>query len=637
MSESAVLQPFVTVGRAVAQRWRGLLIAVGLPLGLGIWLMAAGAVLLLLLRESLSLLSPLVWIEYAYYYGHMKTVQTDLSLSALVGLLPLFAVLALIFKGRRRPLHGIASFATFRHVSKAGLLKHKGVIIGRFGHRLLHYPGDSHVLVAAPTRSGKGVSIVIPNLLAWPESVVVLDMKSENWNATAGFRAAHGQACFKFDPGSADGASHCWNPLDLVSREPDKAIEDLQRVGNILFPDVQGVQPIWTRTPRFLFIGIALYLMETGQPVSIGAVLRAGMDGDPFTTFDKIIKDRVKAGRPLSDACVRSLGAYLDIAAKETRAGIITGFRSALELWQSPAIDAATARSDFDLRDLRRKRMSVYFVCAPRDLQRLHPLLLLFWQLVVDSNTVKLPQFDAGNKHECLLLLDEFPSIGKIESLAKGIAFVAGYGLKVLAILQSPAQVADVYGKEAASTFLANFAVQVAFAPKRTEIQTLRDVSEWLGYNTETAVNRSRTANVFERSKHSRSESDQRRALLLPQEIAAIGQDRSIVIVENVPPILGHKIRYFRENLFKHRAEHFTQLPRVPALVPVQHAQATSYQPEMFMADPNPAEVETVLSAGLEIFGVDLSDYVARTDAAGVQDFIERFTYALPAPAGAAA
>ena len=618
--------------RAIGEHWRTAAIVVGIGVALYAWAMVSGAVLLLLVRQPLSLLSPLVFVEYAYYYGHVRAVQSDLSIAALLGLVPLIAVAALVVKLRpRRPLHGVSKFATLNDINKAGLLKHKGVLLGRFGRRLLHYSGDSHVLVAAPTRSGKGVSVVIPNLLTWGDSVVVLDMKRENWNATAGFRAAHGQACFRFDPAAEDGTSHCWNPLDLVSREPGKAIEDLQRIANILFPDTPGVQPIWTRTPRFLFMGIALHLMETGQPLSIGAVLRAGMDGDPFTTFDKIIKDRIKAGQPLSDACVRSLGAYLDIAAKETRAGIITGFRSSLELWQSPSIDAATSRSDFDLRDLRRKRMSVYFVCAPRDLARLHSLMLLFFQLCVDVNTVTLPQFDATLKYKCMLLLDEFASIGKIESLAKGIAFVAGYGLRIVAILQSPAQIAEIYGRDSASTFLANFGVQVAHAPKRTETQTLRDMSEWLGYNTETGVNRTRTNNLFEKAKHSLSEQEQRRALLLPQEIADIGERRNIIIVENCPPIHGRKIRYYAEKLFRERSEQYAKPPASPRLVAVEHQAATSYTPEVFFADPDPQEVESILDAGLEKFGVDLSDYVMRHDPEGARDFIERFTLDLQA------
>lgn len=630
-----VLYALGDAGRGIAERWRAILFVVGAAVALYVWSMVAGAVLLLLVRQPLSLLSPLVFVEYAYYYGHIRAVQSDLSIAALVGLLPPIAVLALIFKTRRRPLHGVARFATLRDVTKAGLLKHKGIVLGRFGRRLLQYSGDSHVLVAAPTRSGKGVSIVIPNLLTWPESVVVLDMKRENWNATAGFRAAHGQACFRFDPAAADGTSHCWNPLDLVSREPGKAIEDLQRIANILFPDTPGVQPIWTRTPRFLFMGIAMYLMETGQPLSIGAVLRAGMDGDPYTTFDRIIKERVKAGTPLSDPCVRSLGAYLDIAAKETRAGIITGFRSALELWQSPSVDAATSRSDFDLLDLRRKRMSVYFVCAPRDLARLHPLLLLFFQLTIDVNTVTLPQFDASLKFKCMLLMDEFASIGKIESLAKGIAFVAGYGLRLVAILQSPAQIAEIYGQAAAATFLANFGVQVAHAPKRTETQTLRDVSEWLGYNTEKGINRSRTNNLFEKAKHSLSEQEQRRALLLPQEIAEIGDRRNIVIVENCPPILGRKIRYYAEKLFRERSAHYATPPAAPAIVPVSYAAGTSYAPEVFFGEPDPQDVESILEAGLEKFGIDLNGYIARTDPEGVMEFIERFTHDLATPQNA--
>lgn len=614
--------------------WRAIAVAVGLVVAAFVWTMVAGAVLLLILREPLSLLTPLVYAQYAYYYGHIPKVHSALAVAAMVGLLPPIGVLSLIFKARRRPLHGRSQWATLRELVKAGLFQHAGIVIGKFGRRLMHYNGDTpHVLVAAPTGSGKGVSIVIPNCLAWKDSLICLDMKKENWDATAAFRAAHGQACYCFDPGSPDGHSHCFNPLDYVSREAGKAIEDLQRIGNMLFPDVEGVQPIWTRTPRFLFIGIALYLMETGQPLSIGEVLSAGMSGDPYVTFDKIIKDRAKAGQPLSAACIKNLGAYLDISAKETRAGIIAGFRSSLELWQSPSVNAATSRSDFDLRDVRRRRMSIYFVCRENDMERLQPLVRLFFQLAVSQNTVTLPKFDATLKHECLLILDEFPSFGKLDSIVKGIAFVRGYGLRLLTILQSPAQIPAIYGKDAAVTFLSNHGAQIAFPPKRTETETLKEMSEWLGFNTETGLNKTRTANLFEKVKRSESEQDQRRALLLPQEIAALPQGRCIVIVENTSPILGTKIRYYADRVFKERANFPAALPAVPMLnTSVQHGEVTSYTPEVFIGDPNPEDVELYLSAALDKFGIDLKDYVVGTDAAGVDDFLSRFTYDL-APA----
>jgi type IV secretion system protein VirD4 len=262
----------------------------------------------------------------------------------------------------------------------------------------------------------------------------------------------------------------------------------------------------------------------------------------------KINREILEIGKALSPACVRSLNSYISIKADKTRGGIITSFRAKLELWMNPLVDAATSANDFDLRDVRKKRMSIYLGVTPDNLMRMAPIFNLFFQQLIDLNTRELPNQNPDIKNRCLLLMDEFTSIGKIGILSRGISYIAGYWLRMMPIIQSPAQLVDVYGKEAAQTFQTNHALNIVFPPKSSETQTARDISEWLGFQTVKGLSKSKRKILF--SKPTESISDQRRALMLPQEITGLGKEKELVILENVPPILARKIKYYKEAIF---------------------------------------------------------------------------------------
>ena len=215
------------------------------------------------------------------------------------------------------------------------------------------------------------------------------------------------------------------------------SIDDVQKIGNMLFPDQQGTDPIWTATPRALFLGLVLFLAETpGKLVTIGQVLRESLaDGDGAAYLAKIINDRAAENKPLSNACVMALNSYISITSENTRSGVMTSFRSRLELWMNPLVDAATSANDFDLRDLRKRRMTIYLGVTPDNLDRMAPLLNLFFQQLIDLNTRELPERNPDLKYQCLLLPDEFTAMGKIQVLSKGISYIAGYGLRMLSLI----------------------------------------------------------------------------------------------------------------------------------------------------------------------------------------------------------
>lgn len=522
---------------------------------LGVWAYLAGFILMLAFHRPYEDATPLTLGQYWYYYGEDKHVVKWLWISSGISLAICLAPALLLFSREQRSLFGDARFAKASEIKKAGLLGESGIIVGQYGGRYLMFDGMQHAIISAPTRSGKGVGIVIPNLLNWPESVVVLDIKQENWDLTSGYRKKRGQACFLFNPTTTDYRTHRWNALGYLSEDPNFRIDDIQKIGNMLFPDKPGTDIIWTATPRSLFLGVVLYLAETpGKLLTLGQVLRETLvEGDGSKYFSKAINDRAAAGNPLSAACVRALNSYISISSDNTRAGVMTGFRSSLELWMNPLIDAATSANDFDLREVRKKRMSIYIGVTPDNLDRLAPLLNLFFQQLLDLNIRELPSQNKAIKYTCMLLMDEFTAMGKINVLSKGISFIAGYKLRMMPIIQSPSQLVEVYGKEAAETFAVNHALNIVYPPKASDVETAKSISEWLGYQTVKGTSESKGKGAFTKKQESLSVSDQRRALMLPQEITSLKARDELVVMENLAPIMAKKVLYFQDAVFVDR------------------------------------------------------------------------------------
>jgi type IV secretion system protein VirD4 len=512
--------------------------------------------------------SPLTVARFGYYYGQHPVIRRRLWGSSVVGFTLVGATLAVWLLPRRRALHGDARFATRREIAAAGLLGHEGIILGARGRRCLMLAGQQGVALAAPPRAGKGTGVVVPNALNWPGSLVCVDIKRENWTLTAGYRARSGQACYLFDPFAEDRRTARWNPFSYVSGDPARRLNDLQRIAEMLYPDPPNVDPFWTASARSLFLGIALYLFETPSlPKTIGEVLRQGMasDDEGFGQhWKRLIEGRNSGRRPLSPECVRSLYDVIDLA-PVTASSIRKTFTSRLDLWLNPILDAATAESDFDLRKLRTTPMSIYVSVNPDDLHRLRPVLSLFFQQAIGLQTRELPERNPALKHQVMMLLDEFTALGRIPIIAEAISYLPGYNVRVVLVIQTPAQLREVYGIHNAEIMLKSLAARIVFAPK--DFADAREISDELGFTTVTVKSVSKPlANLFDsKGRRSRSQtlSQQRRALLLPQEVKELGTEEAIVFYEGLRPIRCRKIRYFTDPRFRKRL-----LPPPPAPLP---------------------------------------------------------------------
>ncbi|WP_230559078.1 type IV secretory system conjugative DNA transfer family protein [Variovorax paradoxus] len=500
--------------------------------------------------------------EYWQVYGERPDVRRVLiaSLAGSQGLM--LGLVGIAMLPRRRPLHGDARFASRREIARSGLLNEHGIILGRLGNRYLVLPGQQGVALEAPPRSGKGIGVVIPNLLNWPGSAIVSDIKGENFTRTAGFRAAHGQQVHLFDPLSERERSARWNPLGYVSETPYRCIDDLQRIGTMLFPDPQAGDPFWTSSARSLFLGIALYLFETkGATRTLGEVLRQGMasDAEGFQKHWKRVIDACeRTGYPLSQEAVQSLYDVIDLA-PTTASSIRKTFTSRLDLWLNPMIDAATSANDFDLRELRKRPISIYVQINPDNIARLQPLLNLFFQQAIGLQTRELPENNPQLRHQVLLMLDEFPALGRIPVIADSTAFLPGYDVRTVIIVQSNSQLIEKYGIEGAKSIRKMLAARIVFPPK--EYEDAEAISRELGTCTVRQKNVSRPMWGGAGKEPTVSISEQPRRLLLPQEVKELGSDRMILFYEGLRPVLAHRILYFRDRFFAPR-----ELP--PPLVP---------------------------------------------------------------------
>lgn len=590
-------------------KWRAIIVT-GIVAGylliatvMALW--AAGALFFALNKSLPHGVTPMTWLTYAHFYWHQPDQRQVLLVSLIVpaafALFPLGALLAWL-GGKDPELHGSARFATPADVRQAGLMGTKGIIVGKLNGRFLQFPGQQFCLLAAPTRSGKGVSFVIPNLLNWPGSCVVLDIKLENFLLTSGYRAQHKQKVFLFNPYAEDGRTHRWNPLDGISRDPNLRVGDLLTLAASLYPANPGDKDaFWADSAKNLFLGLALMVMETlDMPTTLGEILRqsSGKGRGLKEYLTDLINARNAIESPFSGDCVDALNRFLG-ASDNTLANIVSSFTAPLVIFANPLVDAATSASDFDIGRVRDDKMTVYIGIQPNRLADASLLINVLFSQLININTRALPSAD-GHATQCLLILDEFPALGKIAVIARANAFIAGYGLRLLTIVQSLAQLEAVYGQNDARTLVTNHAMQILFTPR--EQRDANAYSEMLGYYTvkSTSTGRSTNRGLGAGGSSSENISDQRRALLMPQELKALSDDEQIIVLENSLPIRSQKAKFFRERAFVDRLREISARLR-----------QTKALPSKAMLD---VVAFTDRELAIEIPALDINGHVARIE-----------------------
>ena len=508
------------------------LIIIGALLAALILSFAWSTALTLLLGRSLNDMPP--WAVYSFMaeYGFSDRPGELLLHSFMMGFAASGVLAASLLLFTRPSWYGDARWASGWEIIRARLHAKRGLLLGKKGGRYLINDEPLHTLVAAPTRSGKGVGVVIPNLLTWNGSVVVLDIKKENYTLTAGYRAKH-QEVHMWSP--MDERSARYNPFDFVAKRGPNRITDLQKLAQILLPRPDHGETMWVNEAQSLFLGIALLVLDdSDMPSTLGQVYRILMADARLTK----IAEEALDNEALDPACHAALANYKNKAEKE-RSGVKSSLTSSLALWANPNIDAATSGSDFDLRQFRRKRSSVYVGVGQDQLLTLAPLLNMFFQQAVAELSKSLPATD--EPHEVLFLIDEFPMLGAMPTLQKGLALLAGYKIRIVLITQGLGQLDEIYGRQATEGILQNCAVQVFFASN--DDTTTNYVSARLGSKTV----RVRSQSQSQDWSYTTSTSYIARPLLPPEEVRRLDPKKALIFKETSRPVLAEKIRYYED------------------------------------------------------------------------------------------
>ncbi|MBB3810078.1 conjugal transfer protein TraG [Pseudochelatococcus contaminans] len=440
--------------------------------------------------------------------------------------------------------YGSARWAARKEVQAAGLLGPDGVVLGKLDREYLRHDGPEHVLCFAPTRSGKGVGLVVPSLLTWPGSAIVHDIKGENWQLTAGFRARHGRVLL-FDPTNAKSAAY--NPL-LEVRRGEWEVRDVQNVADVLVDPEGSLEKRnhWEKTSHSLLVGAILHVLYAEQDKTLAGV--AAFLSDPRHPIESTLKAMMTTphlGPSGPHPVVASTARELLNKSDNERSGVLSTAMSFLGLYRDPVVAAVTSRCDWRIADLiaDEKPSTLYLVVPPSDISRTKPLIRLVLNQIGRRLTEDLHMKD--RRHRVLMLLDEFPALGRLDFFESALAFMAGYGIKSFLISQSLNQIEKAYGQN--NSILDNCHVRVSFATN--DERTAKRVSDALGTATEMKAMQnyagSRLAPWLGHIMVSRSETA--RQLLTPGEIMQLPPDDEIVMVAGTPPIRAKKARYYED------------------------------------------------------------------------------------------
>lgn len=446
--------------------------------------------------------------------------------------------------------YGSARWASPREVRAAGLLGDNGVVLGRLAGDYLRHDGPEHVLCFAPTRSGKGVGLVVPSLLTWPASAIVHDIKGENWTLTAGFRAQYGRVLL-FDPTNA--ASAAYNPL-LEVRRGQWEVRDVQNVADVLVDPEGSLEKRnhWEKTSHALLVGAILHVLYAEPDKTLAGV--AAFLSDPSRTIEQTLA-AMMATPHLGDAgvhpVVASAARELLNKSENERSGVLSTAMSFLGLYRDPVVASVTRACHWRIADLveGNRPVTLYLVVPPSDISRTKPLIRLILNQIGRRLTEELTP--KRNRHRVLLMLDEFPALGRLDFFESALAFMAGYGLKSFLIAQSLNQIEKAYGPN--NAILDNCHVRVSFATN--DERTAKRVSDALGTATEMRAMKNyaghRLSPWLGHLMVSRSETA--RQLLTPGEVMQLPPDDEIVMVAGVHPVRAKKARYYTDPRFKRR------------------------------------------------------------------------------------
>lgn len=553
------------------------------------------------------------WKSFEWLFKSYETAAYNLVVKSFIYMLPILLIGIILTylvmnKGKsktNKTLHGSARWATLEDMKKMGLLSDDGVIVGGFEQkRFLRKPkkytlihnGPEHILTYAPTRSGKGVGLIVPSLVNWKHSMVATDIKGELWAMTAGYRKKGlNNKVLKFEPAVKDSVK--WNPLLEIRKGQPEEVSDAQSIALLIVdPMGKGLDDHWVKTAYSLLTGCILYLINDEEKQKKGEISLSYLDrmlSDPTLPLPKLWAAMTKSNNQIAKQVGQDM-----LDKPENEAGsIVSTAKSELALYRDPIVANNTNTSDFFVHDIMNsdQPISLYVVVQPSDQTRISPLFRLLINMLIRKNVSEFRFYQSDNfkdysilqkilrfiqgkdikkynairgsgnyKHRMLLMLDEFASIGKMDEVQKALAYCAGYGIKAYLIVQDLAQLQDKYGKNESIT--SNCHIQNAYAPNKFE--TAQYLSNATGETTiiDENISISSSGGLFSKKSFSKSYQHTKRNLLTPDECMRLrGADKNskgeitragdmLVFVAGYPAIKGVQTLYFQDPVYSYRA-----------------------------------------------------------------------------------
>lgn len=438
--------------------------------------------------------------------------------------------------------HGSADFAGKKDLKNANIMGPKGFLLGKFGGEFMRFNQPGHLITFAPTRSGKGVGHVIPNLLDHPGSVVVNDIKGENYALTARHRATFSKT-YKFAPFDED--SHCYNPIDFIRVGTSDELDDATLISDMIIVSDGSGDEFWTNEAKNVITALILYVANESPPAlrNMGEVRFLLMQSQK--EFEMTIKEMQKSKNPFLQRMGNSIGA----TEPKVLASVLSTAKSQTAVWDSPRLTNITSRSDINLEDLKKEPTSFYIIIPPEYLDVYKPIIRMLTGLTLNV----LTRTSGKPEHTILFLIDEFPALGYMKNIEVGIGYLAGYGISLWMFIQDLSQVQDLYPKWA--SLMANCSARMAFGCN--DVETAKTLSDMLGTTTVSVDSGGKShqqggllggggpVNV------SSNISETSRPLMTPDEVMRLPNDSELVFIQGTKPCVAEKIRYFADPEFK--------------------------------------------------------------------------------------
>lgn len=544
--------------------------------------------------------APWAWAQWAQapWMADAKAPFQHVVMAGLaVAGLTMFALIGRSNARRRKPvqhhgIHGTGRFQTPEEIAGGELMArdgkaHAGIYVGGWtdAEGAVHYlrhDGPEHVMVIAPTRSGKGVGNILPTLLSWLHSALVYDEKGELWTLTAGWRAREaGNTVLRWEPGAETGSAG-FNFLEEVRLRTLHEVGDAQAIAlAICDPKGEGLETKdhWTKSAWALISATILHILyraettgDVGTLADIGAIL-----SDPDNPSDELWEDmRNNCWGPNGTRHMPVAQAGQDMAERneKERKSVLSSAKVFLTIYLDPLVERNSRRSDFRLMDLMNdaRPVSLYIVTRGTDKERLRPLVRLLLTLALrrlmgEELTYRDGQAMMPHRHRLLALIDEFPSLGRMEIIEGSLPKAAGWGIKFMLAAQDRGQLFQAYGQYQSIT--GNCHIRIVYAPN--EGSTADWISHDIGGTTlvKEDVTESGARSGFLKNV-SRTYHEVKRPVMTPDEIMALRKPRKdeegrivesgqmVIFQAGERPILGTQILYYSDGVFSARS-------RIPA------------------------------------------------------------------------